>query len=173
MVYAIPNLERHHPQGKLYSQWYGFIETLTSEFACNEEHSFFKVTKMLASTVQTTPYITNQAKSTFSKNLSIIALQCWFLLYNNVNQLYIYIYIYIIYTHIYLLLPPPILPLYIITECQTGLPVLYGSFSLAICFTRGSVYVSMLLSQFISPSPSPTASTSLFSMSASLFMPCK
>ena len=31
-----------------------------------------------------------------------------------------------------------------------------------ICFTYGNVYVSMLLSQFVSPSPSPTGFTSLF-----------
>ena len=36
-------------------------------------------------------------------------------------------------------------------------------------FTHGSVYISMLLSQFIPPSPSLTMSTSLFSTSVSLF----
>ena len=34
-----------------------------------------------------------------------------------------------------------------------------------------TVYVSMLLSQFVPPSPSPTVSTCLFSMSAPLFLP--
>ena len=38
---------------------------------------------------------------------------------------------------------------------------------------RGSVYMSVLLSQFIPPSPSPAGSTSPLSMSASLFLPCK
>ena len=36
----------------------------------------------------------------------------------------------------------------LITEHQAELPVLYSSFPLAICFTHGSVYMSMLLSQF-------------------------
>ena len=51
---------------------------------------------------------------------------------------------------------------------STGLSSLsHGKFPLAICFTYSNVYVSMLLSQFIPLSPSPTVSTSLFSMSAS------
>ena len=37
-------------------------------------------------------------------------------------------------------------------------------------FTCGNVHVSMLLSQFIPPSPTPTVSTGLFSMSASHFL---
>ena len=39
--------------------------------------------------------------------------------------------------------------------CQAGLPVLYSSFPLAVYFTHGSVYMPVLLSQFIPPSPSP------------------
>jgi len=35
----------------------------------------------------------------------------------------------------------------------------------------GTVYMSMLFSQFFPPSPSPAVSTGLFSMSASLFLP--
>ena len=42
-----------------------------------------------------------------------------------------------------------------------------------ICFTYRNLYFSMLLSPFISPSPSPTVSTSLFSLSASPLLPCK
>ena len=38
-------------------------------------------------------------------------------------------------------------------------------------FAYGNVYFSMLLSGFILPSPSPAMSTSLFLMSASLFLP--
>ena len=41
------------------------------------------------------------------------------------------------------------------------------------CFTYNSAYMSMLISQFILSSPSPSAFTSPFSMSASLFLPCK
>ena len=51
-----------------------------------------------------------------------------------------------------------------------GFPDLYSKLPLAICFTYGKVYVSMLLSQFVPPSPSPTIFTSLFSMSVSPFM---
>ena len=52
-------------------------------------------------------------------------------------------------------------------------PCVSRNFPLAICFTYGSVYVSVLFSQFVPPSPSSALSTSLFSMSASLFLPCK
>ena len=51
-------------------------------------------------------------------------------------------------------------------------PVLFSNFPLAICFTYGNVYVSMPLSQYVSPSPSPTVSTSPFSISTSLFLLC-
>ena len=40
-------------------------------------------------------------------------------------------------------------------------------------FTYGNVYISELLSQFVPPSPSPTVSTSLFSMTTSPLLPCK
>ena len=52
-------------------------------------------------------------------------------------------------------------------------PVLYGSCPLAIYFTHGNVHISMLLSQSALPSASPAVSTSPFSMSVSLFLPCK
>ena len=51
--------------------------------------------------------------------------------------------------------------------------VSYSNFPLTIYFTLGGVYISMPLSQFIPPSPFPTVSTSPFSMSVSLLMPCK
>ena len=41
---------------------------------------------------------------------------------------------------------------------------------LAICFTLDNIYVSMLFSQNIPPSPSPTESKSLFCTSVSLFL---
>ena len=50
-------------------------------------------------------------------------------------------------------------PPQVITERQPESSVLHGSFLLASCFTHGRVYVSMLLSQFVPPSPSPTVST--------------
>ena len=52
-------------------------------------------------------------------------------------------------------------------------PVLYSSFPLVIYRTHASVYMSMLPSRFVPPSPSPTVPTSLLSMSASSFLPCK
>ena len=56
---------------------------------------------------------------------------------------------------------------------KSELPVSHSRFPLAIYFTHGNIYVSVLFSQFIPPSPSPIVSTSLFSMSASPLLPCK
>ena len=64
-------------------------------------------------------------------------------------------------------------PLQVVIEHQVELPVLHSNFPLTIFFTSGNVYVSILLSQFIPPSPSPTVSTSLFSMSVSPLLPYK
>ena len=47
------------------------------------------------------------------------------------------------------------------------------SFPLAICFTHGSMYMSMLLFQFIPPSSYPAVSASLFSTSVPPLLPCK
>ena len=96
---------------------------------------------------------------------------CQFLLYNKVNQLYVYVY-----PHIpsLLSLGPtlPIPPLQVDTKHQADLPVLCGCFPLAIYFTFGSVYMSMLLFHFVPACPFPTVSSSPFSTSASLFLPC-
>ena len=79
---------------------------------------------------------------------------CQFLLYNKVNQLYVYVY-----PHIpsLLHLPPTLLisPLQVVTKNRADLPVLCSFFPLAIYFTLGSMYVSMLLSHFIPAYPSP------------------
>ena len=64
------------------------------------------------------------------------------------------------------LLPPtPSHPSRLSQSTRCELPVSYNKFPLAISFTYGNIYVSMLLSQFILPFPSPTVSKSQFSMS--------
>ena len=66
--------------------------------------------------------------------------------------------------------PPPHLPLHLI---PLGLPSAPGSCiqpGLVIYFTLDNVHVSMLFSQNIPPSPSPTESKSLFCTSVSLFL---
>ena len=82
------------------------------------------------------------------------------------------------YTYIPSLLdlpPHAIPPIQVITEHRAELPLLYGRFPLAICFTHGSVYMSILISQFILPPPPPThhfpllVSIRLFSTSVSHF----
>ena len=49
--------------------------------------------------------------------------------------------------------PSPIAALQVIAEHHAELPVPCGSFLLAVSFTRGGVYVSVLLSQFVLLSP--------------------
>ena len=73
------------------------------------------------------------------------------------------------------LLPPtPSHPSRLSQRTWFELPTSYSKFPLAICFTYGNVYVFMLLSQFISLSPSPTVPTSLFSVTDSpLLLHCQ
>ena len=105
---------------------------------------------------------------------SLVAYNCFtilcsFLLYTKVNQPYAYVY-----PHIpsLLSLPPilPIPPLQVIAKHRADLPVLCCCFPLANYFTFGSVYMSMLLS--LRPSFPLPMSSSPFSLSASLFLPC-
>ena len=88
---------------------------------------------------------------------------CWFLPDINKNQPYTYIYPLPLET-------PSQLPLYHtllgVTEHQAELPASYSKFPLAIYFTHGRAYMSMPLSQFIPPSPSPAVLISLFSIAA-------
>ena len=66
-----------------------------------------------------------------------------------------------------LLNPPPISPHLSRLSQSTGFgfPVSYIRIPLAICLAYANVYVSILFSQSIPPSPSPTVSWSLFFMS--------
>ena len=61
-------------------------------------------------------------------------------------------------------------------ECQGAqgaAPRRFRSSPLVVCFTLGSAYVAMLLSQFVPPSPFPAMLTSQFSPSPSPFLPYK
>ena len=108
----------------------------------------------------------------FTSNFLIILFgggySCFTMFYNKANQLHAHMY------PLPLELPSlPTLPAEVITEQRTELPMLCSRFSLAICFTHGSVYMSILVSQFIPLSPSPPPRpTCRFSTSASLFLPC-
>ena len=93
---------------------------------------------------------------------------CQFLLYNQVNQLYVYIYPYISS----LLCLPPILsipPLQVITKHRADLPVPWGCFPLAIYFTFGRVYMSMPLSHFVPAYPSPSPCPPVHSLRLHLY----
>ena len=71
--------------------------------------------------------------------------------------------------------PPASLPipsLWVIPVHHPWAPVSCIQPGLVICFTLDSILVSMLLSQNIPPSPSPTESKSLFCTSVSLFLFC-
>ena len=111
---------------------------------------------------------------------------CQFLLYNKVSQLYVHIYSHI--PSLLRLLPPlPIPPLQVVTKHRADLPGLCGCFPLAIYFTFGSVYMSVLfklihadeyfyykdfelsIQSILQPLP---LSSSPFSTSASLFLSC-
>ena len=78
---------------------------------------------------------------------------CYFLLYNKVNQLYVYVYPHIP-SLLVLPLTLPLPPLQVVTKRRVDIPMLCSSLPLAIHFTFGNVYVSMLLSNFV-PIPLP------------------
>ena len=73
---------------------------------------------------------------------------------------------------IHTLPPTTTLFLQVVTEHQLWVPVSYIKLALVIYFTYGNVYVSMLFSQIIPPSPSPNDSRSLFFTSVSPLLPC-
>ena len=77
--------------------------------------------------------------------------------------------------HVFPILKPP--PIYLPTPSLSVIPVHQPEHpvsciepGLAICFTYDNIHVSMLFSQIIPPSPSPTESKSLFYTSVSLLL---
>ena len=114
----------------------------------------------LKTSLNTSPYTNKKEKLSpvfFLTSLleyNCFTMLCYFLPYNKVNQLYVNIY-----PHMpsLLSLPPtfPIPPRQVVTKHRADLPVLCGRFPLAICFTFGSVHMSMPLSHFIPVFPSP------------------
>ena len=99
----------------------------------------------------------------FSLKDNCFTMLCWFLPCVNMNQSQGCICFFPIKAP-----SQPIPPLYVVTEHQVEFPMIISNFPLAICFTNGNLYISLLLSQFIPPSPAPAMSISLFSMSESL-----
>ena len=96
------------------------------------------------------PIIGNKARvsafaSSFYLEFDSFTMLYSFLLYNKMNQWHVYIYP----------LPPklpshhPLIPsVWLITEHQSGLPTLYSSFPLVICFTHGNCTLSIWPSSF-------------------------
>ena len=91
----------------------------------------------------------------------------WFLPYIHINQLWMYMC-----SPSWPSLPPPSLshPSRLSQCTSPEHPVSCIEPRLAIYFTYDNIHVSMLFSQIIPPSPSPTESNSLFFTSVSLFL---
>ena len=97
------------------------------------------------------------------------------LLYNVVSSCYMTTWVSYKYVHIPSLLhvppiPPTVSALQVIREHWAELPVLHSSFPLASYFTYDTVYISLLLCQFVPFSPSLAVSSSSSSTSVSLLL---
>ena len=93
----------------------------------------------------------------------------WFLLYIDMNQPQVYMC-----PLSQTCLPSPS-PSHLsgLAQCTSfECPVSCIKFGLVVYFTHGNIHVSILFSQIIQPSPSPTESKSLFFTSVSLLLPC-
>ena len=96
-------------------------------------------------------------------------LLCLFLPYINMNQLEVYICLLPLEPVSYL--PPHPTPLGCHRGPDLGSLSQTANFHRLSIFTYGNIYVSMLLSQSVSPSPSHIVSTSLFCMFAPPLLP--
>lgn len=76
----------------------------------------------------------------------------WFLRHTLISRNYLYLLSLLSVSSV---LPHPIPPLYVVTEHQAGLPVLFSSFLLTVYFTPASVFISISISQFVTSSPPP------------------
>ena len=79
---------------------------------------------------------------------------CQFLLCYQVSQLYVYIYSLPLGPPFYPTPPPHPTPLGP-HRASGWTPWRYSSFPLAVCLTHGNIYMPVLISQFVPPSPSP------------------
>ena len=80
----------------------------------------------------------------------------------------------LIYIYVPSLPPPtPSHPSRLSQSTRFEFPTSYSKFPLAVYFPAGNVWVSVLLSRFIAPSPSCALSTSLLSMSVFPLLPCR
>ena len=113
------------------------------------------------------PYISFFRKTSLWE-YNCFTLLCQLLLYNKVNQLYVYIYPHVP-SLLHLLPTLPIPPLQVITKHRADLLVLCGCFPLAIYFTFGSVYMSVVLSHFVSAYTSPSQCPQVHSVHLHLY----
>ena len=105
----------------------------------------------------------------FNYNWRLITILWWILPYLDMNQSWVYMC-----PPSWTLLPPPFpsQPSELSQCTSFKCPVSCIKLGLVIYFTYGNIHVSMLFSQIIPPSPSPTESKSLFCTSVSLFLFC-